>query len=169
MNSGVYQLRSTVTGERYIGSSTQLNTRRGEHLRFLRAGSHRIARLQELVTTHGIDSIVFEVIETCEPGETLAREQVWIRAATPELNKHQAGRSGAGRPPTFREAIHVSLPRGMSDALKNAAAERGWDRSRLLEELARAFLKEQAEAAEATESPPAATLTAAPVPATTPT
>lgn len=46
-----------------------------------------------------------------------------------------------GRKKLDRERINVSLPAGMPDALTAAAAEKGWDRSRLLEELAAAYLK----------------------------
>ena len=46
-----------------------------------------------------------------------------------------------GRKKLDRERINVTLPRGMADALAEAAKERGWDRSRLLEELADAYLK----------------------------
>lgn len=46
-----------------------------------------------------------------------------------------------GRKKLDRERINVTLPRGMADALAEAARERNWDRSRLIEELADAFLK----------------------------
>lgn len=48
-----------------------------------------------------------------------------------------------GRKKLDRERIQVTLPKGMPDALAEAAAERGWDRSRLLEELAAAYLKKR--------------------------
>lgn len=46
-----------------------------------------------------------------------------------------------GRKKLNRERIQVTLPEGMPAALDEAAREKGWDRSRLLEELATAFLK----------------------------
>lgn len=46
-----------------------------------------------------------------------------------------------GRKKLNRERINITLPRGMADELAAAAEERGWDRSRLVEELARAYLK----------------------------
>lgn len=46
-----------------------------------------------------------------------------------------------GRKKLDRERISITLPKGMADSLAEAAAEKGWDRSRLLEELAAAYLK----------------------------
>lgn len=50
-------------------------------------------------------------------------------------NTQQMGRKKLGR-----ERINITLPAGVADALTEAAAERGWDRSRLIEELAAAYL-----------------------------
>ncbi len=46
-----------------------------------------------------------------------------------------------GRRKIDRERINITLPAGMPEELSRAAAERGWDRSRLIEELAREFLE----------------------------
>lgn len=46
-----------------------------------------------------------------------------------------------GRKKLDRERIAVSLPAGMPDKLTEAAAERGWDRSRLIEEICATFLR----------------------------
>lgn len=48
-----------------------------------------------------------------------------------------------GRKKLDRERINITLPRGMPAALDEAARERGWDRSRLLEELASVFLRKR--------------------------
>lgn len=48
-----------------------------------------------------------------------------------------------GRKKLERERINVTLPKGMADALTEAAAEKGWDRSRLLEEIAAAYLRKR--------------------------
>lgn len=48
-----------------------------------------------------------------------------------------------GRKKLDRERINITLPKGMADALTEAATEKGWDRSRLLEELAAAYLKKR--------------------------
>lgn len=48
-----------------------------------------------------------------------------------------------GRPKLDRERWTITLPKGMGKALADAAKEKGWDRSRLLEELAAAYLKKQ--------------------------
>jgi len=48
-----------------------------------------------------------------------------------------------GRKKTNRERVQITLPEGMADQLTAKAVERGWDRSRLIEELAAAYLKKQ--------------------------
>ncbi len=48
--------------------------------------------------------------------------------------------SSMGRKKLDRERINITLPRGMADKLTEAAAARGWDRSRLIEELAREYI-----------------------------
>lgn len=48
-----------------------------------------------------------------------------------------------GRKKLDRERINITLPAGMAEALTDAAAEKGWDRSRLLEELAATYLKKR--------------------------
>lgn len=53
-----------------------------------------------------------------------------------------------GRKKKGRERVQITLPPGMADELSDAAAERGWDRSQLIEDLAAAFLKAREETAE---------------------
>jgi len=48
-----------------------------------------------------------------------------------------------GRKKLNRERIQITLPQGMAKALDEAATEKGWDRSRLIEELAAAYLKKR--------------------------
>lgn len=64
-----------------------------------------------------------------------------------------------GRKKLNRETIHVSLPKGVPDELDKAAQRRGWDRSRLIEQLAVEFLakevEEQKAAKRAKRKPPA--------------
>ena len=48
-----------------------------------------------------------------------------------------------GRKRLNRERVQITLPEGMADELAEAALKRGWDRSRLIEELAAAYLKKR--------------------------
>lgn len=48
-----------------------------------------------------------------------------------------------GRKKLHRERIQITLPQGMPKALEDAATEEGKDRSRLIEELAAAYLKKR--------------------------
>lgn len=51
--------------------------------------------------------------------------------------------SRTGRKKLDRERIQVRLSKGMPVALSEVARDKGWDRSRLLEELAAAHLKKR--------------------------
>lgn len=53
--------------------------------------------------------------------------------------------AGVGRKKLNREKFQITLPAGMPAAMERAAHLRGWDRSRLFEELAARFLAEEAE------------------------
>ena len=55
-----------------------------------------------------------------------------------------------GRKRLNRDRLQITLPQGMAAALDEAAKERGWDRSRLIEELAAAFLKKRAKGGQTT-------------------
>lgn len=51
--------------------------------------------------------------------------------------------SRMGRMKLDRERWTITLPKGMGQALAEEAKKEGWDRSQLIEELARAYLKKR--------------------------
>ena len=92
MNSGVYSLRNTVTGDEYIGSSANLQEREKTHADAMRSSRrHPFAKVRRSVLIHGAWSFVFQVIELCEPAVMFEREQFWIDRRQPALNSRRVG------------------------------------------------------------------------------
>jgi group I intron endonuclease len=88
MNSGVYLLRNTVTGDQYVGGSTWLKSRRWQHFNGIRKKNHPVPAIRALSEIHPEETFVFEVLEHCSRGRRLIdREKYWIRKLNPSLNR----------------------------------------------------------------------------------
>jgi group I intron endonuclease len=88
MTAGVYCITNVVTGDRYIGMTSNIDQRLDRHKRQLSNLSHPNKKLQKLWMNHGADSLVFEVLEECEDNLHLlfAREGMWMHKLQPSLN-----------------------------------------------------------------------------------
>lgn len=99
MRTGVYQIRNTKNGKRYIGSAAGkggFESRWRIHLHHLRHATHANAYLQNAWSKHGEDAFVFEVLETCEPYVCLDREQHYLDMEKPEYNINPSASSRLG-------------------------------------------------------------------------
>lgn len=77
--SGVYGIFCKANGKVYIGGTTRLRIRRGQHFCDLRKGIHCCRGLQKLFTQYGSDGLSFEVIEEVASKDDLDLvEQKWI-------------------------------------------------------------------------------------------
>lgn len=84
--SGVYEIRNTVTGWRYIGSSVNIDSRIRGHKWHLKHHDHFSSKIQNDWDGLGEDNFVFTVLEKCEPKDILTREQFYIDTLKPEYN-----------------------------------------------------------------------------------
>lgn len=77
---GVYQIRNTITGAVYIGSSTtSISGRWGQHRRSLQHKRHENRHLQNAWNKYGQEAFVFEIVELLMlPEAVIPREQFWI-------------------------------------------------------------------------------------------
>jgi group I intron endonuclease len=80
---GIYAIRSTIDSRIYIGSTKGLYKRFCDHKSYLISGNHKNKYLQAFVGKHGIDSLVFELVEGCELDKLLEREQYYLDTLTP--------------------------------------------------------------------------------------
>ncbi len=61
--SGIYAIECVVTGQLYVGGSTDIDARWIKHLSMLRLGHHHNPNLQSLYDTYGPESLRFRVVE----------------------------------------------------------------------------------------------------------
>lgn len=80
--SGIYIIQSLSKPERvYVGSATNLATRRATHKTQLRQGIHDNPKLQRHVDKYGLSDLAFDVVESnvyIDRNYLLAREQMWF-------------------------------------------------------------------------------------------
>lgn len=85
--SGIYRLNSLVSGKSYIGSSKSLKNRFSNYysLNYLNKtkGSSIICRA---LLKYGYPKFSLYIMEYCEPGSLLEREQYYINTLNPEYN-----------------------------------------------------------------------------------
>ena len=86
--SGVYQILNTANGNRYVGSSKDLDYRLYTHKRLLQDGNHHNRNLQAAWDEFGEDSFEFSVLEYCAIEKLIEREQSYLPTEkTPEALK----------------------------------------------------------------------------------
>lgn len=91
IKAGIYRFVNTITGDCYVGSSSDLNRRRLQHLNSLRKNKHHSYKFQEAWNTYKEESFDYEVLEELEITEDLKdkllnREQYWMSIIDPEYN-----------------------------------------------------------------------------------
>lgn len=87
MESGIYHIVNIITGDEYIGSSSNSKKRKGEHFSLLRHENHYNSYLQRAFSKYGEDSFRFELLEIVGDIDKLfLREQWWIDVFNPVYN-----------------------------------------------------------------------------------
>lgn len=82
----VYQIRNTLNGRKYIGSTKNLIHRVGMHLSLLRRGLHNCLLFQSDFREHGENAFVPEILEHVALSDLLPREQHYLDANISEYN-----------------------------------------------------------------------------------
>lgn len=94
--AGVYVIECTVTGQFYVGSSSNLDERKAAHWALLRRGKHPNARLQEAWVLYGEGALTFRVVEIVDD---LAGRREKERRHAEALEAASPGRSFCERLP----------------------------------------------------------------------
>lgn len=81
--AGVYEIISTVTGHRYVGSTVNIRKRWIIHRCLLKHGNHS-RKLQAVFDNH--EKLEFHVLMACEEFEIVRYEQWFLDHFQPELN-----------------------------------------------------------------------------------
>ena len=89
---GVYQIRNTVNGKIFIGSSVNLPSRLNRHKFELTLGSDQNIKLQDDCKKTGIDKFSFDILECLDPSDDMnhdytddlsALEELWLEKLNP--------------------------------------------------------------------------------------
>jgi len=81
---GVYEIRNTINGRRYIGSSYRVHHRWKEHKRHLRRKMHHSFLLQRAWDKYEPSDFIFSILEVVDGPENLvATEQYWFDELRP--------------------------------------------------------------------------------------
>ena len=119
--SGVYEIRNTLNGHRYIGSSTVVTVRMHRHKIALEKCGHGNRHLQRAWDKYGSENFVLRPILYCDLENALLYEQMCLDAFHPEYNiAIDARASGRG--------LQLSLGRVLSDETKERISNeiKGW-------------------------------------------
>ena len=77
--NGVYLIENSVTGRKYVGSSSNIDRRIKTHKQHLEKGCHNNRKLQKDHDIHGIDSFNFIILEKDVAHDLLtAYEKYWM-------------------------------------------------------------------------------------------
>ena len=77
--NGVYLIENTITGRKYVGSSSNIDRRIKNHIQHLEKGCHNNRKLQKDHDSHGIESFNFVILEKDVSHDLLtAYEKYWI-------------------------------------------------------------------------------------------
>ena len=88
MTSGVYKITNIITGELYIGSSKDIESRYASHRSLSAHKRHPNSKLYKDMSKYGRDNFTIEVIE--ETDNLKEREQYWIEYLKPSYNNNRA-------------------------------------------------------------------------------
>lgn len=84
---GVYRIQNIRNGKFYIGSTNiNFNRRWQQHINQLNGNKHYNRYLSNAWTKYGEESFIFGIIEYCEEGSVLEREQFYIDTLKPQYN-----------------------------------------------------------------------------------
>lgn len=85
--TGIYKISCKITGQVYIGQSTQISRRWATHKRELRQGTHYNKLMQEAYNEYGEKSFEYEILEQCPAKKLDERERFYIKL----FNSYEAG------------------------------------------------------------------------------
>lgn len=99
MISGIYKIQSVVNPDRiYIGSASNILTRKNTHYFLMRNNRHHSKKLQRHFNKYGESDLVFSLITECDIDRLIIKEQCYINVFQPYFNCSKFARSRRGVP-----------------------------------------------------------------------
>jgi group I intron endonuclease len=124
MKNVIYKISNKINQKIYVGSAKYFNRRYNLHKHHLLKNTHPNKILQNFVNKYGFDNLIFEIIETCDEGNLLNREQFYIDNLNPEFNVHKIANSPKGLKRTEQQKANIKNGR-----LNNGGYAKGWNHS----------------------------------------
>lgn len=93
---GIYRIRNTINGKRYIGSAVQFAQRWKKHRLDLRHGCHHSIALQRAWNKYGENNFAFEPLLICDKQDLIPHEQLALDGLRPEYNSNPIAGSRLG-------------------------------------------------------------------------
>lgn len=78
MGCGIYKIVNTQDKKAYIGSSVNIDSREYKHFWMLERGTHDNPHLQNAFNKFGKESFNFQIIEECDDGDLVNKENFYI-------------------------------------------------------------------------------------------
>jgi group I intron endonuclease len=92
--SGIYAITNTVNGKQYVGSAVNIQVRWAQHKWALRHNKHHSPYMQRAYNKHGEECFTYSILEMCEKGMTIQREQFYLDTLKPAYNTFQTAKRG---------------------------------------------------------------------------
>lgn len=128
MKNIVYKIENVTNGKCYVGSSSDFNRRRSQHLFLLRNNKHHSIYLQRSYNKHGEGKFVFSILEFDIPEDQLiVREQYFLELLQPKYNLSPvlATRKGSKHKPESIEKMRQSQKgHKVSDSYRKILSDR---------------------------------------------
>jgi group I intron endonuclease len=96
--AGVYALICRVTNKNYVGGSVNLAHRLLDYMQPAYLAKQANRPIVRAIVKYGVVNFAFIVLETCNPSETLTREQYWLDLLNPDYNLCRKAGSTLGVP-----------------------------------------------------------------------
>lgn len=103
LQTGVYSIRNTVNGKRYVGSTARsFAVRWSNHRAELNRGKYHGPHFQSAWKKYGDGTFAFEVLFPCGPDLCVAMEQRFIDLLQPKYNVRPVAGNGAAKGNQYR-------------------------------------------------------------------
>jgi group I intron endonuclease len=93
---GIYKILNIKNNKFYIGSSKNLIKRKNQHFLFLKLNIHHNKHLQNSWNKYEPENFIFEILEICDQGDLLIKEQYYIDTLRPHYNISPTAGSTSG-------------------------------------------------------------------------
>lgn len=89
-NCGIYCIKNKINNKLYVGSSSNLQSRKNFHFNSLKDNKHHSKKLQRAYNKYGINNFNYTILENCEKNNLEILEKEWINYFNSYYNGYNA-------------------------------------------------------------------------------